>query len=70
VISVDETTGNLTTLFDPADGLTKQADYSNTTHMVMDINIPDETTGDLVAFGMDLNITQDLVYRLVGSGSA
>jgi hypothetical protein len=70
VISVDETTGNLTTLFDPADGLTKQADYSNTTHMVMDINIPDETTGDLVAFGMDLNITQDLIYRLVGSGSA
>jgi hypothetical protein len=70
VISVDETTGELTTLFDPADGLTKQADYSNTTHMVMDVNIPDETTGDLAAFGMDLDITQDLVYRLVGSGSA
>jgi hypothetical protein len=70
VISVDETTGNLTTLFDSAEGLTKQADYANTTHMVMDVNIPDETTGDLVAFGMDLNITQDLVYRLVGSGSA
>lgn len=70
VISVDETTGELTTLFDPVDGLTKEADYANTTHMVMDVNIPDETTGDLVAFGMDLNITQNLVYRLVGSGSA
>lgn len=70
VISVDETVGELTTRFDPAEGLAKQTDFANTTHMVMDVNIPDETTGDLVAFAMDMTITQDVTYRLVGSESA
>jgi len=70
VISVDETVGDLTTRFDPADGLAKQADLASTTHMVMDVNIPDETTGELVAFAMDMTITQDVTYRLTGSGSA
>ncbi len=69
-ISVDETVGELTTRFDPAEGLAKQTDFANTTHMVMDVNIPDETTGDLVAFAMDMTITQDVTYRLVGSSTA
>lgn len=70
VISVDETVGELTTRFDPAEGLAKQTDFANTTHMVMDVNIPDETTGDLVEFAMDMTITQDVTYRLVGSSTA
>lgn len=70
VVSVDETVADLTTRFDPADGLAKQADFANTSHMVMDVNIPDETTGDLVAFGMDMTITQDVSYRLTDSSSA
>lgn len=70
VVSVDATVANLTTRFDPTDGLVKQADLANTTHMVMDVNIPDETTGDLAAFAMDMTITQDVTYRLTGSGSA
>ena len=48
----------------------KQAEVANTTHMVMDINVPDDTTGDLMEFAMDMTITQDVGYRLVGSSSA
>lgn len=69
-ISVDETVGNLTTRFDPTDGLAKQADFANTTHMVMDVNIPDDATGDLAAFGMDMTVTQEVSYRLTGSSTA
>lgn len=70
LVSVDESVADLTTRFDPEDGLAKQAEVANTTHMVMDINVPDDTTGDLMEFAMDMTITQDVGYRLVGSSSA
>jgi hypothetical protein len=67
---VDETVGHMTTLFDYEAGLARSADYANTTHMVMDINMPDETTNELMAFGLDLSISQDITYRLTGAPSA
>lgn len=68
-ISVDPQVADLTTWFDYEEGLTRQAELSSDTHMVMDINIPDETTGELVAFGLDMDITQVLTHRLIGTGS-
>jgi hypothetical protein len=68
--SIDETVGDLTTWFDHEAGFARQAEYRNTTHMVMDVNIPDETTGDLVAFGLDMNIDQDVTYRLTDTDNA
>jgi len=68
--SVDDTVSNLTTWFDYEAGLARRADYANTTHMVMDINLPDETTNELIAFGMDMTIHQDVSYRLSDAGSA
>ena len=68
--SVDESTSNMTTWFDYTAGVSRQAEVTGDTHMIMDVNIPDETTGDLVEFEMDMTIGQDLTYRLIdGSGS-
>lgn len=66
---IDETVSHLTTWFDYEVGLARRADYSNTTHMVMDINMPDETTNELIAFGMDMNVSQDISYRLADAPS-
>lgn len=68
--SVDETVGHMTTWFDYEAGLARRADYDNTTHMVMDINVPDETTNELIAFDMDMTISQDITYRLADVGNA
>lgn len=68
--SVDETTADMTTWFDPEEGVSRRAELNNETHMVMDVNIPDEATGELVEFAMDMTIGQDLTYRLTGSSGA
>jgi hypothetical protein len=69
-ISVDETVGELTTWFDHAEGLARQAEHANTIHMVMDVNVPDDTTGEMVAFGVDMSIDSDIDYRLVSADTA
>lgn len=69
-ISVGPQVAELTTWFDHEAGLARQAELSSDTHMVMDMNIPDETTGELVEFGMDMNISQNVMYRLTGPGGA
>jgi hypothetical protein len=68
--SVDESVGELTTWFDHDEGVARQADLANTTHMVMDVAIPDEATGEMVAFGVDMTIGQSISYRLVGTEPA
>jgi hypothetical protein len=68
--AVDPTVSDMTTWFDYQAGLARQADFANTTHMVMDINVPDEATGELAAFGMDMTISQNIRYRLVEPGNA
>ena len=67
--SIDETVGEMTSWFDFEAGVTRQAEYTSDTHMVMDVNIPDETTGEMVEFAMDMTIGQDLTYRLTGTSA-
>jgi len=67
---VDPQVMELTTWFDSDAGLARQAELSGDTHLVMDMNIPDETTGELVEFALDMNIDQHVTYRLIGSTSA
>lgn len=69
VVSMDESEADLSTWFDFEAGLARQAEYVNANHVVLDMNIPDETTGQTVAFGLDMNIDQDITYRLVDEGS-
>jgi hypothetical protein len=32
--------------------------------------VPDEATGELVAFGMEMDMAQDVTYRLTEAGNA
>lgn len=68
--SVDPQVAEMTSWFDYEAGLTRQAGFLNSTHMVMDINIPDDTTGELVEMGLDMTIDQDVTYRLVDAAGA
>ncbi len=70
VFSMDETTAEMTTWFDHQAGYARQADHSSTVHLVMDINMPDDETGELTAFGLDMNLSQDITYRLTEAGTA
>lgn len=63
--AVDPQTANLTTWFDAAAGITRQAEYDGVTHMTMDIKVPDEETGEMVEMAMDMSIDQTVGYRLV-----
>jgi hypothetical protein len=68
VFSIDETVSDMTSWFDLEAGLSRQTALASDTHMVMDVNIPDETTGEMVEFAMDMNLSQQITYRLTGSG--
>jgi hypothetical protein len=61
---------NAVTWFDPADGLARKSDYTGQQSLVMDINVPDDETGEMVAFGIEMDISQSIGYRLVDSASA
>ena len=61
---------NATTWFDVAGGLARKSDYTGDQSLVMDINVPDDETGDMIAFGLEMNISQTIGYRLVDSASA
>lgn len=67
---VDETVTDMTSRFDPEAGLSRQGDTSTAVRMVFDIKVPDEETGELVAFAMDMTMSVNHSYRLVGSTPA
>lgn len=66
--SVDPSAAEMTTWFDAAAGVTRQADVATDSHVVMDIAMPDETTGELVELAMDMTIDSTIVYRLIEEG--
>jgi hypothetical protein len=70
VMSFDESGSESTTYFDPEAGLTRQYDVTSSSLIGMDINFPDEETGELVGFVMDMVIDQTVSHKLVGGPSA
>lgn len=70
LLQIDETAVDMTTLFDAEAGLSRQAAFSSATHMVMDLNMPDETSGEMMGFVLDMNIDQTVTYRLIDAGGA
>jgi hypothetical protein len=70
VMSFDESGSESTTYFDPEAGLTRQYDVTSSSLIGMDINFPDEETGELVGFVMDMAIDQTVSHKLVGGPSA
>lgn len=69
-VSVDAARAESTTLFDPVAGMARSFDSSNSSNVAMDINFPDESTGDLVGFVMNMKVEQLLNHRLVSGPSA
>lgn len=67
--SVDESVADSTTWFDIEAGVARISETSRATHMIFDMNVPDEATGELVEFAMDMDMASDVTYRLVGSSS-
>jgi hypothetical protein len=62
---IDETPTGLTTWFDAEAGIAVKADFESSTNLTMDINMPDETTGNVVGFLMDMSIDQTVSYLLI-----
>ena len=70
LIRVDGTTADSKTWFDVEAGLARQSETTTSTEISMDMNIPDETTAEMVGFVMDMSLDQDITYRLIGGPTA
>lgn len=67
---IDETVSNMSTWFDTDAGITRKALFDSSTDLTIDLNLPDDDSGDMVALGVEMSITQAITYRLVGSPEA
>lgn len=65
ILSIDETMDEMITRFDPILGLALDAVSERDTRLAMDVNMPDETTGEMVAFSIEMDMSQNVTYRLI-----
>jgi hypothetical protein len=70
VISVDDTTADGTTRFDAEAGVARQSEINAATHIAMDMKIPDETTGEVMSFQMEMTMDQGITYHLISGPQA
>ncbi|HLE94851.1 MAG TPA: hypothetical protein VI689_00620 [Acidimicrobiia bacterium] len=69
LINIDDTTANGTSRFDAEAGVARQSEVTAATHIAMDMMIPDETTGEMIGFQMEMTIDQDITYHLISGPS-
>ena len=69
LINIDDTTADATSRFDAEAGSSANQMTTAATHIVMDMMIPDETTGEMIGFQMEMTIDQGITYHLI-SGPA
>lgn len=69
LIIAEPATGTATTWFDPEAGIVRKAEQSNLVGIGMRFRGPDENTGELVSFRMDMSIDQDVAFELTGERS-
>ena len=70
LVSVEGTTADSRTWFDAEAGVARQSEMTSATNISMDMNIPDEETGEMVGFVMDMSLDQDITYRLISGPTA
>lgn len=70
LFQIDETVASNTTWFDFEAGIARQAEHHSDVRIVMDINAPDDETGELEQFEMDMTIDQAITFRLIDGESA
>jgi hypothetical protein len=70
LITIDGSTADSTTLFDAEAGLARQSSTTASTNIAMDMNVPDEETGEMVGFEMNMTLDQDITYQLISGPQA
>jgi hypothetical protein len=70
LISVDGTTADSTTWFDAEAGVAQKSETTAATNISMDMSMPDEETGEMAGFVMDMTLDQDVTYRLISGPTA
>lgn len=70
LFTVDGATADTTTLFDVEAGVSRQSQTASSANISMDMNVPDEATGEMMAFVMDMTLDQDVSYRLLSGTGA
>lgn len=70
ILSSDESVADSVTYFDPEVGITRQFEVTSSSNISMDMNFPDEETGEMVGFVMDMSISQTINHRLVSGPTA
>ncbi len=69
-ITIDDTTSESRTWFDPAAGVAEKSETNAATSISMDMNVPDEKTGEMAGLVMDMTLDQDVSYRLISGPDA
>jgi hypothetical protein len=70
LIRVDGATADSRTWFDAEAGISRQSETSSAADISMDLNIPDEETGEMVGFVMEMSLDQDITFRLISGPTA
>jgi len=65
LISIDASEADSVTWFDAEAGVARRYTLVADNHLVVDINTPDETTGEMSGLIMDMVIDQEIEYRLI-----
>jgi hypothetical protein len=65
LMTIDDATAETTSRFDVEAGLARQTETRSGATIKMDMNVPDETTGELAGFVMEMSLDQDITYRLL-----
>lgn len=70
VMSFEDSRSDSTTHFDAEAGLTRRFEVSSSSSIGMDVNFPDEETGEMAGFVMEMSIDQTVSHTLVSGPSA
>jgi hypothetical protein len=70
LMTIDDTTSDSKTWFDAEAGIARQSDVTGGTRITMELNMPDEDTGEMVGFEMDMALDQVINYRLISGPTA
>ena len=70
LIRVDGATADSRTWFDAEAGISRQSETSSAADITMDLNLPDEETGEMVSFVMEMGLDQDVTFRLISGPTA
>lgn len=70
LFAMDPSTSTSTSWLDPDTGIVRRAEAATSIRFTMDIAMPDEETNELVEFGMEMTLDQEMTLRYLDSTGA